>query len=89
MIVQHGKLYFKELQKITDTSILSRVREAEAKLKEASSLKDVTNVKPMKGRPGYYRIKFSDFRIGFKLQIGGVITLLSIGHRSSFYRSFP
>jgi mRNA interferase RelE/StbE len=59
------------------------------KLEAANSLRDISNIKSMQGYPGFYRIRFGDFRIGFRLVDENTIRLLAIEHRSVFYRDFP
>jgi len=76
-------------KKITDTSIIRRASIAVEKLEAANSLREISNIKSMKGKPNYYRIRFGDFRIGFRLADETTIVLLYIEHRSVFYRGFP
>ena len=76
-------------KKITDTSIIRRASIAVEKLEAANSLHAISNIKSMKGKPNYYRIRFGDFRIDFRLADDTTIVLLYIDHRSDFYQKFP
>lgn len=46
-------------------------------------------LKPIKGFRGYYRIRFGDYRIGFKKRKGGGIEFMRVKHRKDIYRHFP
>jgi len=76
-------------KKITDTSIIRRVNIAVEKLEAAKLLREISNIKSMKGKPNYYRIRFGDFRIGFRLVDETTIVLLYVDSRSVFYKYFP
>ena len=79
--------HLKRLKK--DISTIERAEKAVAKLRTANSLHEISNIKSMQGHPDFYRIRFGDFRIGFRLVDENTIKLLAIEHRSAFYRSFP
>ena len=90
MIVIPTKKFNKRLENLErDALTVARAEKAIAKLRKASSLHDVPNVETIEGSPGYYRLRFGDYRIGFRLVDENTVILLSIGHRSVFYRSFP
>ncbi len=78
-----------DLAKIKDTSILKRAKQAVDKLRAANTLREVTNIKAMQDFPTFYRLRFGDFRIGFRLIDENTIKLLAIDHRSKVYRHFP
>ena len=89
MIIIHDDSFTESLEKIKDVSILKRAAKTIEKFVHANTLKEVTNVKPMAGYFDYYRISFSDYRIGFRLVGENTIILLVIEHRSKIYRTFP
>jgi len=90
MIVIPTKKFSKRLENLErNSSTVERAEKAIAKLRKANSLHDVPNVEPIEGFPGYFRLRFGDYRIGFRLVDENTVRLLSIGHRSVFYRSFP
>ena len=89
MIVDFDRSFYDDLSKITDTTVLQRSDKAIDKLKSANSLREVSNIKAIKGHPNHFRLRFGDFRIGFCLENKHTITLLAIDHRSKIYRHFP
>jgi mRNA-degrading endonuclease RelE of RelBE toxin-antitoxin system len=77
------------ISKITDRTVVERALKSIQKLESANSLRDVTNIKTMKGYSGFYRLRFGDYRIGFSLEDVNTVMLLSVDHRNEFYRFFP
>ena len=57
-------------------------------LPAATSLREITDVKPMTGYPNRYRIRIGTYRIGIELQ-GDTVEVMRVLHRREFYRYFP
>ena len=57
----------------------------------AQTLSDLPNCKEMQGKnnKGYFRIRFGDYRLGFKLQNDNTLFLIDVGPRGDFYNRFP
>ena len=61
-------------------------------IETAEKLYDVPNCKEMQGKKnkGYYRIRFGDYRLGFKFDAANnTILLIDVGPRGDFYNRFP
>lgn len=80
--------FLKDLQKIKDHSLGTRVKEVIETVEKASTLQEITNLKQLKGATGYYRIRLGDYRIGLRVE-GETITLVRFLHRKEAYRYFP
>jgi mRNA-degrading endonuclease RelE of RelBE toxin-antitoxin system len=52
------------------------------------NLKEISNLKKLKGDDNAYRIRVGDYRIGFFLE-DDTITFARVLHRREFYRYFP
>jgi len=89
MTVLFDASFLHAFEKITDASVARRADKAVEKIKSANSLREISNIKSMRGNPNYYRFRFGDFRIGFRMVDEYTIVLLAIEHRSVFYRHFP
>jgi mRNA interferase RelE/StbE len=63
--VEFRKSFEKDLAKIQDEDLLSRIKAAIEEVEAVESLLDLTNVKKLKGDGDYYRIRIGDYRIGF------------------------
>ena len=54
-------------------------------------LSELPNCKEMQGKKnkGYYRIRFGDYRLGFKAIDQNTLSLIDVGPRGDFYNRFP
>lgn len=54
-------------------------------------LTDLPNCKEMQGKKnkGYYRIRFGEYRLGFKVIDSNTLSLIDVGPRGDFYNRFP
>jgi mRNA interferase RelE/StbE len=74
---------------LKDKAVKTRLKNIIEKLAEAKSLDEISNIIPIVGYPGYYRIKFGDYRIGISLE-DNTVWLLYFGKRDeSTYKRFP
>ena len=89
MIVIHSDFFCDDFERILDKNIIRRADKAVDKLEAANSIKEVANIKSMQGAPGFYRLRFGNYRIGFQTIDKDTIVLLAIDRRSVFYRRFP
>ena len=82
---QFDKLVFK----IEDKTIRKRLKNIIEKVALAKSLDEIPNITPMVGHPGYYRIKFGDYRVGISVE-DNTVWFLYFGKRDeSTYKKFP
>jgi mRNA interferase RelE/StbE len=86
--VEFRKSFEKDLGKIRDEDLLSRIKIAIEEVEAAESLLDLNNVKKLKADGDYYRIRIGDYRIGFSND-EDTITFVRILHRKEMYRYFP
>jgi mRNA interferase RelE/StbE len=54
----------------------------------AETTSRITNLKKLKGKSGYYRIRFGNYRIGIRIEDDLVIFIRAL-HRKDIYRYFP
>ena len=89
MDFETSKNFDKLVLKIKDKSIKIRLKKIIEKVAEARSLDEISNIKPIIGFPGYYRIKFGDYRIGISLE-ENTVWFLYFGKRDeNTYKKFP
>jgi mRNA interferase RelE/StbE len=86
--VEFRKSFEKDLAKIRDEDLLSRIKAAIEDVEAAESLVDLTNVKKLKADGDSYRMRIGDYRVGFTND-EDVITFVRILHRKEMYRYFP
>ena len=89
MKYQIAKRFKKDLDKISDRKILAKVRKCIESIATSQTISEISDLEPLKGFAGYYRIKFDySYRIGIFWD-GEVIEILKIESREGFYKNFP
>jgi mRNA interferase RelE/StbE len=80
--------FAKDLNSVRDKATARRVRELIEEIEGAESLNEVSNIKKLKGRGNYYRIRMGDYRLGIALE-GEYAVFVRFLHRKDIYRYFP
>ena len=80
--------FAKDLRGIKSKEILSRIKETIEQIEKAENLRDITNIKKLKGGSNYYRIRVGEYRIGVMME-GEGITFVRCLNRKEIYRYFP
>lgn len=89
MNIQISKRFTKDVQAITDTRILSKIRKVLEQTQTADRLADIPELEAMAGYAGFYRIKFDyRYRIGIYVN-DNAVQFLRVGRREDFYKKFP
>jgi len=85
--IEYPKKFLKELAKIP---FKFRLPIEEFVFEELPSLDSITQskrIEQMKGYPGYYKIRFGNYRIGLKVENNKVV-LKKVLHRKEIYKYF-
>ena len=89
MNFETSKQFDKQVFKIKDRTVKFRLKKIIEKVAEAKNLDEISNIMPIVGYPGYYRIKFGDFRVGISIE-DNTVWFLYFGKRDeSTYKKFP
>lgn len=88
MLYKIDKKCLKDIANIDDKKALQKLQDILAALDKAQSLKDIPNLKKIRGYSIYYRIKITDYRIGFEVS-GKELILCRFLHRKEIYQKFP
>jgi mRNA interferase RelE/StbE len=80
--------FARDLNRITDKSLLRRVREAIDNVEQAQSINDLPNLKKLKSNKNYYRLRIGDYRIGLALEDDALVFVRFL-NRKEIYRYFP
>lgn len=88
MKIEFKKSFEKDLLNILDADLYQRIQQVIAEVETAENLREIRNVKKLKGEEDYYRIRVGDYRVGIKLN-DGVAYFVRILHRKEIYRNFP
>ncbi len=89
MEVQYRQAFLKDLKQLKSSSSYQSIYDlAFTTLPSINTLQDISDIKPMKGYAGRYRIRIGDYRIGIEVN-ENVIEIMRVLHRREFYRYFP
>ncbi|MFH0788652.1 MAG: type II toxin-antitoxin system RelE/ParE family toxin [Pseudomonadota bacterium] len=89
MKVLYTKSFDKDLESIQhDADIKQRLTSLIEDLKKLENIYEIKTIKKIEGYPNYFRIKISDFRLGFKV-VNNELELIRFLHRKDIYRRFP
>jgi len=89
MDFETSKHFDKQVLKIKDKAIKARLRKIIEKVADADNLEGISNITPIVGHLGYYRIRFGDYRVGISLE-DNTVWFLYFGKRNeNTYKKFP
>ncbi len=88
MKLEVQKSFEKDIEKITDKKLAEQISGVIDELEKCNSLSEIRNLKKMKAKGSYYRIRVGNFRLGLK-QNQANVTLLRFMHRKDIYTYFP
>ena len=80
--------FTKDLKKINDHRIFSKVRDLITKVKQANNLSDIGGIKKLHGSKDFFRVRLGNYRLGFEFSENTII-FVRILHRKDIYRYFP
>lgn len=88
MRIEVQKSFEKDVENISDTKLAIQLNTIIEDLENCKSLIEIKNLKKLKGKGNYYRIRIGSYRLGLKLE-EETITLLRFLNRKDIYTYFP
>lgn len=88
MKIIYTRAVTKDVRKIKDQKVITRITKVLDELKQAESLEETTSIKKLAGHPTAYRIRIGTYRLGFYYENDTVI-LARFLKRSDIYQVFP
>ena len=88
MIVEVFKAFHKDVANIDDVDVLIAIAEVVDYAKNIENIKEIPNLKKMKGYRTAFRIKIGNYRIGITVDDETII-FHRVLHRREVYRYFP
>ena len=88
MIVKIDRSFEKDTRKIKDKAIIRKIAYCIEFTAKVSNLREIKNLKKMRGSPGYFRIRIGEYRIGMVIT-GNTIIFERFLHRKDIYSYFP
>lgn len=81
--------FIKDLKALKSTTVYTMIKKLVFEdIVTYQSLRDIGNIKKLKGEDNAYRVRVGDYRIGFFVK-GDTLTFYRLLHRREFYRYFP
>jgi mRNA interferase RelE/StbE len=80
--------FYKDLDKISGQGTLDDIRSSVINVEETLVVRDIRNLKKLKGYKNAFRIKIGDFSIGVFLE-NDTVEFARVVHRKDIYRVFP
>lgn len=88
MKVKYRKKFLKELSSIP-TSVRTKIETYVFNtIPESDTLHEIGKIKKLKGYRDYYKIRFGDYRVGFKIE-GDILIFERVLHRKDIYKYYP
>ena len=88
MKVEVQKSFEKDIEKISNKKLAEQVGTLIHELENCKALSEIHNVKKMKAKGSYYRIRIGSYRLGLK-QEQDILHLLRFMDRKDIYTYFP
>lgn len=82
------KSFAKDLKKIKDKSLLTKIKAVIESVEAAENPSKIVNLKKLKAKGSYYRICVGDYRMGLMLNADTFIFIRCL-HRQEIYKFFP
>jgi len=89
MILEFDKSFSKSLDKITENVVKEKLKNIITEIDNATTFRQIKNIKKLVGFQNYYRIRVGNYRIGFELRNNSTIRFIIISHRKDIYKKFP
>ena len=78
----------RDVRKLRDRQLSTSLEGVIEQVEAAGKLADISDLKKLKHRGGYFRIKVGEYRCGLQIE-GNMVTLVRLLHRKDIYRYFP
>ncbi len=88
MKVQFKESFAKDLQKVSDIALRTRIKALIHTVEEAEDLTSIPHIKRLQGGGHYYRVRIGDYRVGL-IANEVEVTFVRFLHRRDIYRRFP
>ncbi|MBI5476567.1 MAG: type II toxin-antitoxin system RelE/ParE family toxin [Ignavibacteriales bacterium] len=88
MNVEYRKQFLRELAKIPSSHRIDIENFVFHDLLSFKTLTECKKIERMKGYPGFYKVRFGDYRVGLYIE-SDTLVLERVLHRKEIYRYFP
>lgn len=89
MKIRYEAAFAKDLKNIREKAVLKKLKKLIEDIKTAENVSQISTIKKLKGYKTYYRIRVSDYRVGFELVNNNEVIFARNLHRREVYKFFP
>jgi addiction module RelE/StbE family toxin len=86
--VEFRNSFVKDLKRLEHTPVKQQVRSVIELAEQATSLRELANIKKLRSGESYYRIRVRNYRLGLILEEDTLVFVRFL-HRKDLYRYFP
>ena len=88
MRVEFRASFAKDLRSVRDKGLSKQIMETIELVEHAHRLEEIANLKKLKGKGNYFRIRMGEYRIGIAVE-SDTVTFVRCLNRKEIYRYFP
>ncbi len=88
MQVDFTKHFARQVDELRSDALRDKLRMVVHTVMEATTIRDIPNLKKLKGHASAYRIRLGDYRIGLFIEEKQVL-FAAFEHRKDIYQRFP
>jgi mRNA interferase RelE/StbE len=86
--VEFRASFAKDLRSVRDKGLSKQIMETIELVEHAHRLEEIANLKKLKGKGNYFRIRMGEYRIGIAVE-SDTVTFVRCLNRKEIYRYFP
>jgi len=86
--VEYRASFAKDLRSVRDKGLSKQIMETIELVEHAHRLEEIANLKKLKGKGNYFRIRMGEYRIGIAVE-SDTVTFVRCLNRKEIYRYFP
>lgn len=88
MKVNYERSLLKDLKKLHDIKIKNKLKTLFELFESSENINSIPNIKKLQGFSYYYRLRVSNYRLGFYYK-NNTIDIICFIHRKDIYKQFP
>lgn len=89
MEIVYLRSFYNDLKKIKDENLKKKIKAFILEVKAAENIRQIKNIKKLKGYSVAYRARFGDYRLGFYKESEETHEFARFVKRSDIYKLFP
>ena len=88
MNIAVNRSFRRDVRRVKDSESLAQLQNVIDQARRAADIRQLRQIKKIKGGDNYYRIRVGDYRLGISVK-GDTVTFIRFLHRRDIYRRFP